>query len=145
MQPQQEMYIFMRNLCHSLLIGLVLTTSSFAAQDDDRWFATPPEVRQWFRNLTQPDNGNSCCGEADAYWSDSYKTKGDQYIAIITDTRDDVPLGRPHVAPGTEILVPNNKLKFDAGNPTGHGVIFIKWNDETDSYSVLCYVTPGGG
>jgi hypothetical protein len=28
-----------------------------------------------------------CCGLADAYWADSYEVKGDQYIAIITDTR----------------------------------------------------------
>jgi hypothetical protein len=39
--------------------------------------------------------------------------------AIITDDRDDAPRSRPHVDIGTEIEIPNNKLKWDKSNPTG--------------------------
>ena len=51
--------------------------------------------------------------------------RGDEYIAIITDTRDDRPLGRPHIDNGRRFAVPNSKIKWDRGNPTGHGIIFI--------------------
>ena len=36
--------------------------------------------------------------------------------------------------------VPNTKIKWDRGNPTGHGIIFIGDGDE-----IFCYVPPGGG
>jgi hypothetical protein len=39
----------------------------------------------------------------------------------------------------TRIPVPNNKMKWDEGNPTGHGIIFIG-----NGGQVYCYVTPGG-
>lgn len=69
----------------------------------------------------QPDRPNlSCCGEADGYWADSYEVKGDQYVAIITDTRDDTKLGRrQHIEAGTRVAVPNSKIKWGSGNPTG--------------------------
>ena len=66
--------------------------------------------------------------------------KGDQYVAIITDTRDDIPLRRRHIEDGKRFAVPNTRIKWDRGNPTGHGIIFIGYGDE-----VLCYVPPGGG
>jgi len=40
---------------------------------------------------------------------------------------------------GTEIEIPNNKLKWDKSNPTGHGVVFLS----REGY-VYCYVQPGG-
>lgn len=99
-------------------------------------------IADWFRNLMQPDNPSvSCCGPADAYWADSFEVDGDKYVAIVTDTREDGPLGRQHIPPGTRVVVPNHKLKFDRGNPTGHGVIFL---GGPQSLSVYCYVTPGG-
>lgn len=110
-------------------------------RDAGQWTATDADVAKWFRELKQPDNTfQSCCGVADAYYADSFEVTGDQYIAIITDERDDGPLSRPHIDVGTRIVVPNHKLKYDAGNPTGHGVIFIGTN-----WNVFCYVTPGGG
>lgn len=116
---------------------------------EDRW-ASPPHVREWFETLMQPDQPTvRCCGESDAYWADSFETSGNQYVAIITDERPPcsetvVPpecvMYRPHIPPGTKVLVPNHKLKFDKGNPTGHGVLFV-----TPQLVVLCYVAPGGG
>ncbi len=58
-------------------------------------------------SLMQPDTvrngyGQSCCGQADAYWADDVHVatghNGEKYtIARITDTRDDGNLaGRQH-------------------------------------------------
>jgi hypothetical protein len=110
------------------------------AHDSGQWENTDPQTRKWFETLMQPDNPSiSCCGEADAYWADEYEVKEGKLFAIITDTRDDGPLGRPHVAPGTRIEVPQHKLKWDSGNPTGHTVIFL-----SSGGAVYCYVQNGG-
>jgi hypothetical protein len=81
----------------------------------------------------QPDEPmKSCCGEADAFEADIFEVHGDQYIAIITDGKGDIPNG-------TRIPVPNHKMKWDQGNPTGHGIIFIGPDSQ-----IYCYVAPGG-
>lgn len=109
------------------------------ARDFGQWDRSDPIVK-WYQELMQPDNPVvSCCGEADAYWADSFEVEGDKYVAIITDSRPDAPLRRKHVDVGTRIVVPNHKLKYDQSNPTGHGIIFLSAND-----FVYCYVAPGG-
>jgi hypothetical protein len=124
------------------LAVFVLTASTAPARDLGQWDDVDPLHRKWFNGLRQPDNPTlSCCGEADGYWADSYEVKGDQYVAIITDTRDDTKLGRrQHIEAGTRVAVPNSKIKWGSGNPTGHGIIFIAFNGQ-----VLCYLPPGGG
>ena len=123
-----------------IIIAFTLLASPAAALDFGRWEAQPPEVRQWFQRLMQPDIPTlSCCGEADAYWADSFEVDDGRYVAIITDERLDGPLGRPHRELGERVIVPNNKIKWDEGNPTGHGVIFLATNGQ-----VYCYVPPGG-
>jgi hypothetical protein len=121
-------------------------TTAALARDDPQWADQPVAIRQWFQSLMQPDNPIvSCCGEADAYEADSFEIEGDHYVAIITGHRAvaDIPIG-------SKIPVPNRKMKFDAGNPTGHGIIFIgtptarEDGRERPDYRVLCYVTPGG-
>jgi hypothetical protein len=110
------------------------------ARDNGQWENTDPVINWWFRELMQPDDPSiSCCGEADAYWADGMEIMDGQVIAIITDTRPDGPLGRPHVPVGTRIIVPPHKLKWDRGNPTGHIVIFLSINRD-----VYCYVTGTG-
>src|SRR5215468_3068212 len=120
----------------------VFSISKAPARDLGQWDDVDPLVRKWFRELNQPDNPSlSCCGETEAYWADSYEVKGDQYVAIITDTRDDKKLGRAqHIEAGTRIAVPNRKIKWGSGNPTGHGIIFIGLGGD-----VFCYLPPGGG
>ena len=123
-----------------VIIALMLSSLPAAARDLGQWQDQPAYLRQWFQKLMQPDNPiMSCCGEADAYWADSFEVDDDRYVAIITDERPDGPLGRPHRNVGEKIVVPNNKIKWDEGNPTGHGVIFIG-----NAGQVYCYVTPGG-
>jgi len=142
----------MRVCLAAILCGCL---SAASARDAGQWEASPSDIRAWYRDLMQPDNPRvSCCGEADAYWADSYESvdctpvaddenpfprKDTCYLATITDTREDGPLGRPHIPAGTKVKVPNVKLKYDRGNPTGHGVLFVN-----TSLNVLCYVVPGG-
>ena len=131
--------------------GALLFAAAFVAamwvsyaypRDLGQWENSDPTIRQWYESLMQPDVPTaSCCGEADAYWCDDlyYNHKKKTAICRITDDRPDEPRGRPHVAIGTEVEVPNNKLKWDRSNPTGHGIVFLS----REKY-VYCYVQPGG-
>jgi hypothetical protein len=101
--------------------------------DDGQWGGRPEATREWFRDLTQPDDPTqSCCGKADAFEADNFDREGSHYVAIITDGKGVIPNG-------TRIFVPNKKMKWDQGNPTGHGIIFLG-----DDGEVYCYVPPGG-
>jgi hypothetical protein len=112
---------------------LVATCVAAAARDNGQWAGSPQSVREWFRSLMQPDNPVvSCCGEADAYEADAFDVEGDHYIAVITDGHGVIPNG-------TRVIVPNTKMKWDKGNPTGHGIVFIGAGGQ-----LYCYVTPGG-
>jgi len=114
------------------LVALLLAAPALA-RDNGQWTTNPTHVRQWYQRLMQPDNPQvSCCGEADAFEADNFEVEGDHYVAIITN-------GRGVIANGTKIPVPNRKMKWDDGNPTGHGIIFISTTGD-----VYCYVTPGG-
>ena len=111
-----------------MVIGLIVCLfATFAhARDLGQWENTDPVVHEWYKTLMQPDNPSvSCCGESDAYFADEVHFRDGKTYAVITDDRDDEPLKRPHIDIGTEIEVPNFKLKFDQGNPTHHGVIFL--------------------
>ena len=118
--------------CFALVALLV--SAPVLARDNGQWTSSPANVRQWFQQLMQPDNPRvSCCGEADAFEADQFVVEGDHYVAIITD-------GKTVYPPGTRIAVPNEKMKWDAGNPTGHGIIFL----QIGTTKVYCYVAPGG-
>jgi len=131
-----------RNAILGIVAGLLaaLFVGNVKARDVGQWEATDPEVRAWYRGLMQPDNPSaSCCGTADAYWADEIWVRNGKTYAVVTDDRPDSPLGRPHVPNGTEVEIPNHKLKWDKGNPTGHGVVFLGPNRY-----VFCFVQPGG-
>ena len=128
----------MKSLVLGAAFGCLMSVAN--ARDLGQWEAANPQIREWYQALMQPDNpAASCCGEADAYWADSFEVDGDKYVAIITDPRPDEPLRRKHIDVGTRIVVPNHKLKYDQSNPTGHGIIFLSRADY-----VYCYVAPGG-
>jgi hypothetical protein len=126
----------------SLVVYVIIVATLFVlahavplarARDNGQWADSPPHIRRWFQELTQPDNPKApCCGEADAYEADLFEVDEDRYVAIITDGKGVIPNG-------TKITVPNHKLKWDEGNPTGHGIIFIGLQGQ-----VYCYVVPGG-
>lgn len=123
-----------------MALALVLGIRRSHARDLGQWDNTDPSLREWYQNLMQPDVPTaSCCGEADAYWADEIHVRNGKTYAIITDDRPDEPRQRPHIDIGTEIEIPNNKLKWDKSNPTGHGVVFL-----SRAGYVFCYVQPGG-
>src|SRR5215510_4834644 len=77
-----------RTNMRGIIIAFMVLASPVAARDFGQWEAQPPEVRQWFQKLMQPDIPTlSCCGEADAYWADSFEVDDGRYVAIITDER----------------------------------------------------------
>jgi hypothetical protein len=116
-----------------ILAAFLFAVGQVKARSSPTWSESPANVREWFQSLTQPDNPYmSCCGEADAFEADTFEVEGDHYVAVITDGKGVIPSG-------TRIAVPNAKMKWDRGNPTGHGIIFIGNRGQ-----VYCYVAPGG-
>src|SRR5512139_2771704 len=104
-----------------IVLALLLLTGSATARDLGQWENSDPAVREWYSHLMQPDNPTvSCCGESDAYWCDVIHVRGGKTFCTITDDRDDGPLKRHHVPLGTEIEIPDRKLTWKDGNPTGH-------------------------
>jgi hypothetical protein len=123
------------------LVLLAAVVVQASARDLGQWGDQPSHVREWFKQLRQPDNPRiSCCGEADAYQADSFEVDGDHYVAIITNGEGDSVNGKSAIANGTRIAVPNAKMKWDEGNPTGHGILFL----QVGTGKVFCYITPGG-
>lgn len=127
----------LRALVATVLLCLVVPAF---ARDLGQWDETAADIRAWYQSLRQPDNPTmSCCGEADAYWADSFEVgPNGEYVAIITDER--TIAGRQYRKSGTRIVVPNHKIKTTQGNPTGHGIIFLQPGSE----HVWCYLAPGG-
>jgi hypothetical protein len=120
-------------------VAAALFIGNVKARDLGQWEAGDPEVRAWYRSLMQPDNPSaSCCGESDAYFAD-VKVRGGKTLAVINDSRPDEPRGRPHIPNGTEFEAPDQKLKWDAGNPTGNAVLFVSRGG-----LVFCFVQGSG-
>lgn len=155
---------FIMVITGALLLLVVLTHVAFA-RNLGQWdeVGHSAEVRAWFQSLVQPDTvgrtgfgagGTSCCGEADAYYADEVRYRYGHMIAVITDDRDDKPLGRAHEEIGTEYEIPQSKIVGPEqqlrGNPTGHVIIFLGGPSYSQTYArmnprqVLCYVMNGG-
>ena len=123
-----------------MLVWLLVEIRSSGARDFGQWENTDPVVRRWYETLMQPDNPQvSCCGAADAYYCDDYYARDGKAFCRITDDREDAPLRRMHVDVGTEIQIPDHKITFKDGNPTGHSVVFL-----SRGYYVYCFVQNGG-
>lgn len=89
---------------------------------------------EWYKSLMQPDNPTaSCCGVADAYWCDDISVKNGKTFCAITD--DQTIPGRPSLPLGTLFEIPDRKLKWDRGNPTGHAIVFL-----SSGGAVYCFV-----
>lgn len=138
-----------------LVVGLWLLVSAVHARDLGQWGNNDPVVTEWYKTLMQPDRPEvSCCGEGDAYWCDDYHVRDSKTFCKITDDRPDEPRKRIHIDVGTEIFIPDYKLKYDQGNPTGHSIVFLSvsrsygadgtQNDSLNSYGVYCFVLNGG-
>jgi hypothetical protein len=134
-----RMWLWLIAVSFALLI-LALTIHYSHAHDLGQWENSDPIIREWYRTLMRPDAPESpCCGVADAYWADEVHVRDGKTYATITDDRDDAPLQRPHIPAGTVVEVPDIKLKWDRGNPTGHNIIFL-----SPAKFVWCFVQGTG-
>ena len=123
----------------AIALGASLVGFSASARDQGQWDDSSA-LRGWYEALMQPDNPTqSCCGPADSYFCDDYRMERGKALCTISDDREDAPRRRPHIPIGTVIEIPPHKLKWDRGNPTGHGVVFV-----SPGGYVFCYVQPGG-
>lgn len=140
MNPGQR-YLALAIVAVVSLIILLFSIRVSPARDLGQWEAQDPAVTEWYRGLMRPDAPeSSCCGEADAYWCDDvHVSKDRKTFCKITDDRPDEPRGRPHVDVGTEFEIPNEKLKWDRSNPTGHFIIFLSRGG-----FVYCFVQGSG-
>src|ERR1035437_10223700 len=121
------------------LIVILFSVRITPARDAGQWENNDPAVSEWYRNLKQPDNpAMSCCGESDAYWCDDIHVRDGKTFCRITDDRADEPRGRPHRDIGDEFEIPDNKLKWDSGNPDGHAILFL--STPTAGGYVYCFV-----
>lgn len=135
----------------ALIFATVMALTPVLARDPNGLYDPGSETSRWYRSLMQPDqydeNGKnvySCCGDADAYYCDGLHTRSDgKSVCTITDERPDAPHDRRHIPPGTEIVIPPEKLmnaeQIHHMNPTGHGVVFLRWDNW-----VFCYVMETG-
>jgi hypothetical protein len=87
-----------------------------AARDNGDRTQSRAATRQRFQSLMQPDNTSmSCCGEADAFEGMRSRSRVTITVPFITDGK-----GWSRPAP-----VPNCKMKWDACNPIGQGILFL--------------------
>ncbi len=122
-------------LLAAVLAGMAFLAAPAAAHDHDH-----PELDAWYKSLMMPDMPNiPCCGKADAYWCDKINVKDGKTFCTITDDRPNEPLHRMPVPVGTVIEIPDHKLTWKYGNPTGHAIVFL-----SRQMSVYCFVQGGG-
>jgi len=93
--------------------GLAVALPTVAHDPED-------EFSDWYRSLTVPGSGISCCSPA----RDCEPI--DDYHASIT-----VPGGYEALYHGSWVQVPPEKVLQRADNPTGHGVLCVVWNSGT--------------
>lgn len=134
-------------------LALLMLVKSCNAKDVGQWQNAEPDKKAYVEGLREPDYpGTSCCGEGDMYFADKVEpcppNSADKcwVIAVITDTRDDTPLKRDHVEPGTHVAIPPEKRrKMYEPNPLGHTVVFLAVGDSPhDPPHVYCYEPMGG-
>jgi hypothetical protein len=97
------------------------------------------QIREWYARVRQPTSTTVCCGEADAYWTDEYRSLENGSLDVtITDGRivpNRMDLNGHHVAVPKDRIDPKHQ-----GNPTGHGIIFVRhYSDNAYPDFPYCY------
>ena len=123
-----------------LALGAACLIASLGyARDNGQWETNDTTVRAWYRELMQPDNPMvSCCGEADAYYADSFEVHDGKYLAIITDTRD----GRHYVGKVDGADSIRQRWSTYAANGHGGNVELRNLNPATFRLSLLRVFDP---
>lgn len=121
-----------------LVISLLLTTFANAAE----WSLDPTVQRWWNESVVR-----ACCSLADGFEADEYESTEGGVWATITDDGspvcweddDGTQLCRRALPEQKKFFVPQEKIRYDPKNPTGHGILFLLTNDQ-----VMCYFLPSG-
>lgn len=136
------------------MISMVFLTVSARAGG----WSDNPKVQEWLQSAPV----HACCAMSDGFLADEYEsvapgkmhTEGG-VIAHITDNDVDPPCWtwrdedmdttgttcRRNVPKKLNYFVPQSKIVYTPGNPTGHGVLFLN-NSDGDP---RCYFLPAGG
>lgn len=131
-------------LVTAMVCLILLGIQGVFARDLGQWEGHDAATREWFKHLMRPDFPDQpCCGEADGYWCEDIHIRDGKTYCSITDDRPDEPLLRPHIDVGTVIEIPNEKLKWSDGNPTGHSIVFLGGGSGYAKY-VFCFVQGSG-
>ena len=147
-----------------IVVAILLACLPLAAAARDGWQGRPrvcdmadgprlQKCQSWINTVRRPDYRTaSCCGEGDAFVTDNFETgpNGEVWAIITGDYPEnyavqdaegnDVPIPSP-VHKGTRILIPPEKINHDqddAGNTSGHGVVFLL----PGGLNVLCFSFP---
>lgn len=118
-----------------------------AYDTDGNVVMTPEQLaacKKWITNVVQPSGSPSCCGEADAFEANDFKTDPDgRLFAVVTQA---YPMNKmtaypDGLKPGDRVLIPPGKINdaVKQGNPTGRGIVFLN-----TAGNVLCYFGPWG-
>ena len=99
--------------------------------------ASPPDgtdpdspMSKWFRSLTTPNHGMSCCAQSDGFVLDDkhWRVVGDGYEVEVRGATD-----------GWEKVPPSAVLQ-NTPNPTGGAVVFVYPADGRPDHKILCFV-----
>ncbi len=98
-----------------LVVALLFAVVAHAAPPPDG----DPALAPWFRDLREPDTGQSCCSIADCRPTEA-RTRGDHYEVLIE---------------GQWLTVPPDKVLHRSDNPTGRPIVC--W---TRTLGIMCFV-----
>lgn len=98
---------------------VLLAAAPAVARDDGQWANQPPEIREWFESVMQPNSRSSCCGSGDAFdvALDGEEPNGDIRAIILN--------GRGIYPDGKLVDVPRSRLQAKFGNPLDKVILFI--------------------
>jgi len=132
--------------CLAFAIGLVCRAYAAGWSDD-------PQMQKWFNEAPV----KKCCSLADGFEADLFENTRDGGVwVIITDSGDPVCWDsldyseddgagelvhscRRDLPDQRRFYVTNDQIRWTPPNPTGHGVLFIDYQNK-----VLCYFWPSG-
>ena len=105
-------------------------TLSAHARDYGQYSERPKYLRDWFKQLKNPQLKLPCCEEADCARTEA-RTRDDHWEAKAPD--------------GSWVAIPSDRIVTDQGNPTGEPILcsFKDWYGD-GGWMVFCFV-PGPG
>lgn len=123
MLSQSSLLLNLLRITAAVLTALALLTLAHAHSPE----GSDPAMAGWFRSLTRPDTGTSCCTEQDCDIIDMSNVSIRDGIYWVRD---------PRPGPDEEWLRVSPTRVLDRENPTGKYVVCIT------GHTVLCFLRP---